>query len=211
MVSKLLLAESALNKVNGGKIDRDSKITLRQAMYEVGSARNYFIQQDINENYKHPEIGAFDVPFDVLSEFYVTSREDTKKNIWYIQLPVAVISLYRGMGVYHVSVAGDEANDLIPMQSGALSMYNGLLANNLEGQSGYIPQGQRLELVGICEATEFLLRLIVDSKDLADRGDFKLSADMQQPVVDMAVRNLSMQAGLPQDMILNNSPEGKVA
>lgn len=210
MVSKLLLAEAVLNRLNGGKIDRDSKITLRQAMFAVSEARNFFIQQDINENYRHPEIGAFDVPFDILSEFYVTSREDSKKGIWYIELPVSVISLYRGMGVYHVSLSGDEANDLIPLQSGTLSMYNGLLGNDLEGQNGYIPRGERLELKGICEATEFLLRLIVDSKDLGDREDFKLPADLQSSVTQMAFEKLVSQIQLPADFILDNTPNGKI-
>ena len=89
-------------------------------------------------------------------------------------------------------------------------MYSGLQSNDLEGQFGYIPRGRRLELKGICTETEFLLRLIVDSKDLGDREDFKLPADLQDSVTQRAFEKLAAQIQFPQDVILDNTPQGKI-
>jgi hypothetical protein len=205
MVSKRKIAEVVLNRVNGGIINRDSKITLRQAMFAVGEVRNSLIQKDVFDNYA--AFGEFDVPFDILSEYIVKSTYNTEQCKWYAELPVAVISLYNGMGIYHVSVVGDEANDLIPMKSGAISLFAGLPANELEGQRGYIPRGRVVELKGFKEEVSLLMRLIVDSDDLGDRDDFMVPADWQTQITDMAVQKMAMQAQIPQDNILDNLPE----
>jgi hypothetical protein len=202
MVTKRKIAEAVLNRLNGGIIDRDSKITIRQAMFAVGEARNALIQRDLFENYANFQ--EFDVPFDILSEYTLPTLYNEKRGFWYVNLPVNVISLYNGMGIYHVSVLGDMADDLIPLRSGATSLFAGLPASTIEGQRGYIPTGGTLEIVGIDESVTLLLRLIVNSHDIGQREDFRLPADKEIEVTQMAFQMLQSQIQFPQDNITDN-------
>jgi hypothetical protein len=197
VVNKRQIAEVIMGRLNGGKANRDSKVTIRDAMFAIDEARNKLIRDMFNEAYR--EHGEWDMTFEVLQEYYVTSKYDDKKKIWYVELPVSVIDLYEGRGVYHVSRTGEEYNDFVPQKSGSVSLFHGLEANNIEGQKGYIPRGNILELRGTDKEDDILLRLIPNSHHIGDWESYALPGSLEQMVVRMAMEELSPQANIPAD------------
>lgn len=200
MVSKRRLAEVVLNKLNGGVINRDSKVTIRQAEEAVGEARDYLIVKRMYEKYAN--WGAFDVDFELLKEYYVTTYK--KGNKWVADLPARVIPIVHGLGIYHVSLSCCEEDDFIPKLNGSTAMYSGLAAFDMEGQRSYFPRENYLELSGTDGEVELLMRLIPASISLSSREDFKITPDMETEIVAMATQTLMMQVQFPSDVILNN-------
>lgn len=200
MVSKRRLAEVVLNRLNGGIINRDSKITIRQAEEAVGESRDYLIVKRMYDKYK--AWGAFDVDFELLKEYTATTYKKGKK--WVVDLPARVIPIVYGLGIYHVSLACCEEQDFIPKANGSTALYSGLGASNMEGQRSYFPREDFLELDGADGEVEIFMRLIPASISLSSREDFRITPDMEQDIVDMATQRLMMQIQFPQDVILNN-------
>lgn len=206
MVSKRKIAEAVLNRLNGGKVNRDSKITIRQAMFAVGEARNLVILQKLQQNKR--EFSEWDVPYDIVSQYVEKPIYDESKCEWYVAMPVKVLALHRGLGIYSVFQEGFESKSFIPQSLGSVSLYAGLGADNMEGRRSYYPLGDKLILLNADldnKCTNIVLRLIVNSHDLGDREDFMLDGDMEAMVTDMAFQKLAAQVQLPSDDILNNT------
>lgn len=206
MVSKRQIAEVVLNKLNGGKINRDSKISIRQAMWAVGECRNFAITQKLSNNKR--EFGTWDVPFDILSEYSVITKYNANRCQWYVDMPVDVIALHQGLGIYSVFQEGFEARGFVPQEVGSLSLYNELEAQSVQGRKSYYPMDKKLWFVNAdfesdCDIN-IILRLVSNSHSLEDRGDFRLDGEMEAQVTDMAFQKLSSQIQLPSDDILNN-------
>jgi hypothetical protein len=201
-VSKQILAEQLLNIVNGGIINKDSKVTIRQAMFAVSEARNKIIQNELFQRYS--QFGSFDVPGSVLSDFVVKSYLDEASGKYFLDLPKQVLSLYNDMGVYHLSVVGDSFNDFIPVKKNFNYLYRDLASNRLESQKGYILSGDKLELIGVSNVNDFDIVLIVDGHELEPREDFKFLSERQFDLIPMALEILRMQVGIPQDTVLDN-------
>lgn len=197
MRNRRQLAEVIIGRLNGGVLNRDSKITIRDAMFALDQARDEAIKVNFNMNYK--EFGDWDVVFEILSEHVVTSKYNETKKIWYVDLPSTVIDLYEGRGVYHVSRIGEESNDFIPMKSGDISLFSGLEASAREGKKGYVPRGTILELHGVSDEDSILLRLIVTSENLEDWADYELPGSLGKTVVEAAIVSLGGQAQIPAD------------
>lgn len=200
MVSKRRLAEVVLNRLNGGVINRDSKITMRQAEEAVGEARDYIIVRRMYDKYKN--WGAFDVDYELLKEY--TGFSYAKGNKWVVDLPARVIPIVYGLGIYHVSLACDETDDFIPRINGSATMFKGLEAEDMEGLKSYFPRENYLELTGINGELEILFRLIPASISLSSREDFKIVPDMEVEIVDMAFKALLPQVQSPSDVTLDN-------
>ncbi len=205
MVSKRQIAEVVLNRVNGGKINRDSKITIRQAMFAVGEARNLVILQKLQQNKR--EYSEWDVPYDIVSQYTVKPEYDEDRCEWYVDMPAKVLALHRGLGIYSVFQEGFESMDFVPQSLGSVSMYAGLGADSMEGQRTYYPLGDKLILLNSTldkECVNIILRLVVNSHSLGDREDFMLDGDMEAQVTEMALQKLLVQVQLPSDDVLNN-------
>lgn len=207
MTSKLKIAEAVLNRLNGGKIDRDSKITLRQAMFAVSEARNFVIRAYIQENLKM--FGYFDVPFEVISEYTVPIQYNESRKKWYVTMPVNILNLHNGLGIYNVFQEGQEESGFVPTSNGSVGLYSHSESSTTSGRPNYYPQDKTLWLSNVpyevgCEPVNLVLRLIVDSDDLDQRADFKVTGDMEIRITDFAFNKLAPQVQLPQDPILNN-------
>jgi hypothetical protein len=206
MVTKRQIAEVVLNRLNGGKINRDSKITIRQAMWAVGEARNFTIAQRLSNSKR--EFGTWDVPFDILSEYSEEPKYDESKCQWYVDMPVDVLALHQGMGVYSVFQKGFEQRGFVPQEVGAVSLYDGLEAQTMQGRKSYYPMDKKLWLFNTDYDTDcdvsLILRLIANSHSIGDREDFRLDGDMEVQVTELAFQKLAAQVQFPSDDLLNN-------
>jgi hypothetical protein len=202
MVTKRLLAEQVINLLNKGIVNKDSNITIRQAMAVVGEVRNRLIKQELWDRYAN--FGSFDVPESVLSEYTVETEYNEERDFWYLTLPVGVLSLNHDLGIYNVSTACDNAYPFIKLPSSFKSLYRDLPSSSLEGRKGYIARGRELRLQGVSECLKIDLVLVVDGVDLSPSEDFKFIAERQNELIAMSVDILKYQVGI-QDTNENNN------
>ena len=144
-MTKRRLADAVMNMLNGGRVNRDSKVTVRQVEEAVGEARDFLIVKKLYD--KYAAWGSLEVDFEILKEF--TAKSYKKNDNYFVDLPARVLPIVKGLGIFHVSLDGDEQNEFIPEDVNSLSMYSNLEADILEGQCSYIPREQRLQLRGV--------------------------------------------------------------
>jgi len=206
MVTKRMIAEVVLNRLNGGSITRDSKITLRQAMFAVSEARNYIIQQHLLQVYK--AFGIWEMPFGVLSEYEITA-ENSKRG-WLVRLPKSPLNLINDLGIYEVIDVDCPEEDYVPRKVSSGIMFRGLAAEEMEGEKSYIPANGMLRLynTNFSEAKDNKVRvtMVTNSHDFDDREDFRLPPELETLVTDMATQKLGVQVQMPQDNLLDGTP-----
>lgn len=209
-ISKREVAEVVLNRLNGGVINKDSKITIRQAAWAVGEARNYIIQQVLFQTMQAFKV--WEVPFGVISEYDLPAKLNGKK--WYVDLPVSPLNLINDLGIYQVFDVDCDNIDYTPTRPGFNQLYAGLEALGLEGEKGYEPIGNKLNLInsGFTEDKDNLMkvRMIANSHDLTMREDFMLPGELEDLVTARAFEKLAPQVQMPADYISDNTSKGKI-
>jgi hypothetical protein len=195
-MTKRKLGEQLIKTLNAGSNNSDVKITMPQAMLYVGQARNVMIKELLYSNYAN--FGEFDVPHDFLSEFIVTPVENEYGQVM-SSLPAHPIGgIHQDMGIYHVSYPNDEPNAFAPLKSGWSAMYAGMASQNLEGRSGYYPQGDKIYFTEDVSG-DVLIRMIADSADIGERDFFPITPDMESEVLGRAVSIAQIAMQTPED------------
>lgn len=72
-MTKRRLAEVVLNMLNGGVINRDSKVTIRQAEEAVGEARDFLIKKSLYEKYAN--WGSLEVDYEMLKKYTAQAKK----------------------------------------------------------------------------------------------------------------------------------------
>lgn len=207
MSVKRQIAEALLNRLNGGIINKDSKITIRQAMFALGEARNFVIKKHIFQAYAN--FGSFDVPFDLIGEYEAKVYKDSRSN-WCVDLPVKALDVYKGLGIYSLYERGFENESYVPLSANSVAMYSGLQSADTEGRKGYQPKGDKLYLKNVTFQDDTYkdviidMMIIPDSHSIGDREDFKLTPEMEFEVTDLAFQKLAPQVQVRQDNVHDN-------
>lgn len=200
MATKYRLGENLL-KVFSQSV-KDSKITLQESMLYVSQATNKYIRDLVWAN---KSIGELTVPYSVLVDYDVTAKEDNKGRL-IAPLPIRTLeTLHNNMGVFQVIPCGEFGNSLIPVNKGWMSLYAGRASYNLEGQLAYLPERDRLFIIGAdTKELELTVTLIPDSTGLNPEDELPLPPDAEQEVIALAMQMYQTTIQLPQDVVNDN-------
>lgn len=125
-------------------------------------------------------------------------------------MPIPVLDVYKGLGVYSVYERGFEHEAYKPTSPNSIALYSGLESSDVEGEKYYQPKGTRLYFNNVEFQADSVsdviidMMLIPDSHGIGDREDFKLTGELEYEVTDLAFQKLLPQLQLPQDNVSDN-------
>lgn len=211
-VTKRRYGEQLLKLLNGGSYTPDSKITLRQAMLAVAQSRDKLARDTMWQ------LKNYDDCHDIYAQFLVDYQAETKempngrKGV-YIPLKWRAINLINNEGIHEVFFTEDETdydNQLVPLPTGFNSLYRGIY--DLEGHIGYIPEKNRLVLVGYdTPGAKITVKMVASSVDMDEYDMFPLPGDMEYDMQAMALELLGVPKNAAQDIINDNVDQPQVA
>lgn len=201
MTTKRRLAEQ-VQKILYPRLGKDVKFSLREAMLAVSQVRD-------NIAYSLLTSAAFDGDYDLFGGFvseYEFVAEKNSKGV-FVQLPVAPLDLPKGMGVYRISLTESPDKVFIPLPINFLSMYAEDEMLSLEGNRGYIFQGNRLLFPKGDEGMCLSALMIVSGDSIDPDAYFPMPPSYERQVIMGAVEMYTLQKQVGEDLLNDNISE----
>lgn len=213
MITKRILAEKILRRINGGDYTSTSSNVAPQDVYlETEAALNALIQKRLNESQE-----------DISSEFATTYEDiivqkSTSRERFFIELPATPISLVikgnssNSVGIRQVSGMQDEYMVFVPMNSGDTAVFSGLPASNLNGQIGFWQEGDKLIFEGMpyyWEGKGLLLKMISSIYDLDEDSFIPIPAGEELNLEDLVYQRMTSMRNTTESKISDANPNTK--
>lgn len=205
-VTKRRFGEQLIKLLNAGHYVTESKITLPQAMYFVSQARDKMVRDSIlakrADAYESSDVfGSFITDFQAKTLKMPNGRKGV-----YIPLKYRPLDILNNEGIFEVFFTEDEGdpdNQLLPLPAAFNSLYGNV--GDMEGRMGYIPEKNRLVIVG-CEdeELEITVKLIASAVDMDSYDMFPIPGDMEYDVLRLALELAGVPKQVSQDIINDN-------
>lgn len=203
MITKAILAERILRKINGGDYATSKQVDKRDVYLEIEACRNTLISKYLN-------IEGDDINGDFISTYTgVKILKDKTRNRLYSVLPAQVISLRAGKGIRQISGAKDERNVYIPMNAGDMGVFAGLEAEQLGGKIGFWLEGDKVyyndNMPFDFEGHEVLIKMISSIYALPEDAWIPIPAEVETELQDLVMQKLAPQDSKPKDKTSDNN------
>jgi len=213
MITKRILGEKILRRINGGDYSATSSNVAPQDVYLATEAcLNALIQKRLNESQE-----------DISSEFATTYEDvivqkNTARDRFFIQLPATPISLIikgnssNSAGVRQVSGMKDEYKVFVPMNSGDTGVFAGLPASNLNGQIGYWFEGDKLifeNMEYFWEGKGLLVKMISSIYDLEEDAFIPIPAGEELNLEDLVFQRMTGMETTPKSKLADANSNTK--
>lgn len=200
------LSEQVIRLLSGGDRNMDdSEWDIREINLFVSQAANYFIKQNLFQNFAEGEKG---LDGQYIATFYdVPVQFDSKLNLAYSVLPAKYIALPHDRGLQQISPMQDQWNVFMPIRSGAMALFKNSPAGRLEGRLGFFPEGGKVFYTKDIsnDIPTVLVKLIVAGADDVSTSVPFIPAEIELPIIEKVFELLRHR--LPQDKINNNNPQ----
>jgi len=140
--NKYRLAEQVQRMLNGGTPSRDNQISIREIIIGVEQIYAQAVRLNLLNNKREGEFeadGSFIFPFEC-----IPVKKDSRKNLFYSILPASKVALPSDAGIVSVSYMKDQTNAFTRVPNNWLMLTKGLPMANLEGQTGFWVEGNRI-------------------------------------------------------------------
>lgn len=203
MITKAILAEKILRKLNGGDFNLSSSKVKKQDVYlEMEAAYGYVVQKYINQYGE-----------DVTSEFVSTYpdvlvQKDSQRDKLYSVLPAQLVSLSGGKGVRQVSGVKDEFDVFIPINSGDDGLFYGLEAGPLSGKKVYWLEGNKIfykNISPLWEGESVMIKMISSIYSLGEDDYIPIPAGVETDFEDNTFSRLVLQRDSKEDKLADNN------
>lgn len=212
MITKEILAEKILRKINGGDYTTSSNVKAQDVYLEIEAARNTLIQKRLTES-----------QFDISSEFETTYTnilvsKDNSRERFYSILPAQQISLIikgnssNSIGVRQISGMKDEYDVFIPMNSNDTGVFYGLEAGGLGGKIAYWLEGEKVlyeNMPYYWEGKEVLIKMISSIYSLPEDAYIPIPAGEELALEDLVYERMLRFTQTPQQKLADNNSSTK--
>jgi len=212
MITKRILGEKILRRINGGDPATSSNVDIRDIYLSIEPARNSLIQKLLNSTQT-----------DISSEFESVYENipvllDTNRERFYSTLPAQLISLNikgnanNSIGVRQISGMKDEYDVFIPMNSNDTGVFFGLEAQGLHGKIGFWVENKKViyeNMPYYWENKTVLIKMISSIYDL-DLDDFiPIPAGVEEELEQLVYAKMMAMRGTPIDKLADNNPKAQ--
>lgn len=200
MATKKQIAEQALRILSGGHLKPDRTIDIREIMFNLDQVRDELVRESTKANVKE---GIFEVDEDYLS-FYEgeTILTPGTNGLRYLVLPVDIISLPLGLGLYQISPDDDMEDTYIITKAGAVGLYAGTPALERTSNTYCWPVGNNVYFKNLdAGVTEVTLLVAASSKDIAESADFPVPPDEENILLKNLLGTFGIEMQAPHDEI----------
>jgi len=198
MATKKQIAEQVMRILAGGNLKPDRNMDIREVMLHLDQLRDAKVKFSTLENIKN---GNYEVDSDYLS-FYesITVQTDAVKGLKYITLPVGVIALHGGIGLYQITPIGDMENAYIITTQGHIALMQGTpaLAHELKTYCWRVRNKVYFKNIddSIAEVTALLA---ASSKDIAEDADYPVNPNDEAELIERLMQTFGVQKQQPHD------------
>ncbi|HLG34039.1 MAG TPA: hypothetical protein VI757_04105 [Bacteroidia bacterium] len=209
MISKGILAEKILRKINGGDYPTSNKVDIRDVYLEMEACRNYLIQKYLIQS-------GDEISSEFISVFEeVPVLKNTNRDRLYAQLPAQLVSLnIKGasgshIGLRQVSGVKDEYNVFLPMNSGDAGVHYGLESSNLIGGIGYWLENDKIifeNMPAYYEGKNVMVKMISAIQGLGEDDFVPVPAAVETELEDMIFERMIGMKAVPEKKITDNNP-----
>ena len=201
-MTKAELIESVLIRVTGGKLTQDSKVKREDISILLAPAINWSITGQYWLNKR--ATGGNEYPSDFIASYPVDVKEDTSRDLKYVDIPVGTLTLPDDQGLQTVSpMKGDD--EFIPTKFQDRK-HNSYYPNTFSSFTMWWREGQRVYFEKI-DTDKVLLRLIQSVNNLKDDDELPIAAGAEIDVMNILNEWVTGQRALPADMKPNNNPD----
>ena len=208
MATKRQLAERALRILQGGDLNIDSDIDLREIMLHVDSERDNIIQQKLVENYRPRKsvsgMTAHEILGNYISEHTVSTSFDSTRSQRYARLPQVPMDLPDNSGVLYVNSADDTSVSFAKMSPGLERTYAGLPSLAASRKSYYTQIGINLFFDEDSAPTSVIIGMVAVSSSLSDVDTYPVSPGDESAIIKSIVDLYKIMAQVEQDNITDN-------
>ncbi len=203
MITKKVIGEKILRRINGGDYELSSKIKKQDVYLALETSYSDVVQEYVNGNDEF-----------VTSEFVTTYEnvpvlKNINRNKLYSVLPAQLISLKSGKGLRQISGLQDEQAVFIPQNSGDEGLFSGLEASNIAGAVGYWLEGSTIiykNMPAYYEGKNVMVKMISSIYSLDESDYIPMPAGLEGKLEDTVLQRLMIEKQIPEDKVADNNP-----
>jgi hypothetical protein len=195
------LRELIIRRLSGGDPSSDSQLDPREIDKYIIQAMNAAIKIEYYTNIKVD--GSHGISNQYLVSYVLDVLTDAIRKEEYVVLTQPFISLPNDKGINEVEPLNGRCKTFIPTKGGSFALYRGTPAGNLEGQTGFYVEGQKLFFLKAikCQGTSKVRVTQVGAVDEDSIIDPALEDSIIRSVLEIMIPRM------PQDRIANNVDE----
>lgn len=198
MATLAQLRDQIIRRLSGGDQISDSSLDNREVELYILQTLNAAIKIEYFNNIRAEDVHG--VSGQYIFTFTANVQKDTLRGEQYIEIISPYISLPNDKGLFEITPVNGKCKTFIPVRNGAMSMYRGLHAGNLETGTGYYPERNKVYFTRDIMAqgvSKIRIKLIVAVGD-----DVVIDPGMEDSIIKAVIEMLA--PGLPQDKTVNN-------
>lgn len=197
------LTESIMIKVNGGRVGSDTKVRREDISILLGAAINYATIAQYGEHKR--ETGENEFPESFISSYpNVAVQEDSDRDLRYVDIPVAILSLPKNYGFQSASPM--KGNSLFVQTSFNDRQQNAYYSNSFADITLYWLEGNRVYFQNLPQITDkILLRLIQSLRDIADDEELPIPGGLEISILKIMDEWFMGQKAMPADYKPDNN------
>ncbi len=201
MITKAILAEKLLRRLNGGDYTLASQVKDRDVYLAMETAYGIVVQQYLN-------IEGSDNAGEFVTVYpNVPILKDNARNKLYSMLPAQLVSLTRGQGIRQISGMEDEETVFIPMNVGDAGMFSGLESSSLTGQYAYWLELDKViykNLEPFWEGKTAMFKMIASIYSLPEDSYIPIPAGIEGIFETEVMKNIMVEKTTPQMKMADN-------
>lgn len=202
MITKSILAEKFLRKLNGGDYTTASQVKKQDIYLAMEEAYGVVVQTYLNIE-GQDNAGGFVSVYPV-----VPVVKDTVRDKFYSVLPAQLVSLKNGAGIRQISGTRDEYDVFIPQNSGDEGLFSGLESGHLTGKKAYWLELDRVyykNLESYWEDETVMIKMIASIYSLPEDSFIPLPAGIETIFSDEVWKRIVPQKMMQQHKINDNT------
>lgn len=202
MITKAILAEKILRRLNGGDYTLASQVKKQDVYLAMEEAYGFVVQQYLN-------ISGMDNAGGFVSTYpAVPILLDSTRDKLYSVLPAQLVSLNKGAGIRQISGSQDEYDVFVPQNSGDEGMFYGLEAGHLTNKKAYWLELDRVyykNLSSDWEGETVMIKMIASIYSLSEDSFIPIPAGVETMFQDEVMKRLAIQKQIPNHKIADNT------
>jgi hypothetical protein len=183
-----VLAEQVLNIINGGHKTADIQFTYNQMVIAVGQSRDFLLRSLFWENKR---LGEGDIDGAFIKDYdEVSIQLDSKKNMYYSDLPAQVMGLANDLGVYQILWQENQESSFVRIPNGTLSLMRGLEVSTMAGRQTFFKEGDKVYYPKLRKKNmpcSVLMKLIPSSASLSEDDYSYMTSELELQVIQSVV------------------------
>lgn len=197
------IAEKVRDILSGGEAKPEVVPSFRQALYTVQQSRNKVVFDFV---WALKREGISTIPHELIDEKKVKA-EEYKEGVFRISLKDRVLSgLPNNTGLFQLFTDSSMPQEIIPVPTGFLTMYQRQASFGMGGNPFYIPVKDNLYIHNFKGSEcEIILRGVFAGESYGERDFFCITPEMESDIVSVSVKQLMILKEIPEDAVTDNT------